>query len=205
MAIEETRLNELLFDRFKKGDELAFEHIFKSNFNRIVGFCDQFIQNHNDAKNIAQDTFIHLWLNREKINKPTGIDSFLFTYAKSGCLDYVRHRGVVERYSERALNEAEQLINIETLECFDFQSIEFIELQDLITQSIKKLPEKCRMVFKMKRFEGKMNKEISEELGITVKSVEANMTRALKILKQYLSEYLPVILVQFVIQHLSCL
>ncbi|WP_346860180.1 RNA polymerase sigma-70 factor [uncultured Draconibacterium sp.] len=200
MILENNSLNEFFFARFKDGDELAFEHIFKSKFNQIAGFCDQFISSHDDAQNMAQEAFLNLWLNRKKIEKPSGINSFLYTFAKSACLNFIRHQQVVEKYSSQALNEKEQLLNSEVLESFDFNSIEITELDELIQKSISTLPEKCRLVFIKKRFEGKMNKEIAEELGINVKSVEANMTRAIKALKASLSEYLPAILVLFIVQ-----
>ncbi|MCY1723076.1 RNA polymerase sigma-70 factor [Prolixibacteraceae bacterium Z1-6] len=203
MTLDNNSLNDFLFSRFKNGDELAFEHIFKSKFNQIIGFCDQFISDHDDAKNITQEAFINLWLNRNKIEKPSGINSFLYTFAKSNCLNFIRHQAVEEKYTDHALHEKEQLLNAEVLESFDFNSLEFIELEELIQKSISNLPEKCREVFIKKRFEGKMNKEIAEDLGINIKSVEANMTRAIKALKKNLSEYLPAILVQLIVQYLN--
>lgn len=200
MILENNSLNDFFFARFKDGDELAFEHIFKSKFNQIAGFCEQFISSHDDALNMAQEAFLNLWLNRRKIDKPSGINSFLYTFAKSACLNFIRHQQVIVKYSSQALNEKEQLLNSEVLESFDFNSIEITELNELIQKSINTLPEKCRMVFIKKRFEGKMNKEIAQELGINVKSVEANMTRAVKALKSNLSDYLPAILVLFIVQ-----
>ncbi|MBL7968435.1 MAG: RNA polymerase sigma-70 factor [Prolixibacteraceae bacterium] len=182
---------------------MAFEKIFKSNYNQLVGFCNQFIADKDKAQSLTQEAFINLWLNREKIETFNGIKSFLYTYAKSVCLNYLRHKKVVSKYEDRQLFEKEETLNREVLESFDFNSLEFIELETLIRQSINELPEKCRQVFIMSRFEGKMNKEISDELNISVKAVEANMTRALKLLRIRLSEYLPIFLVQLVMQYIS--
>ena len=155
------------------------------------------------AQSLAQEAFIHLWLNREKIETLNGIRSFLYTYAKSSCLNDIRHRKIVSKYQDKHLQAKEEQLNIEVLESFDFQSLEFSELEALIKRSIDELPEKCRLVFLMSRMEGKKNKEIAEELDISVKSVEANITRALKTLKSNLSEYLPALLVQILLQHFS--
>lgn len=195
MDLDKNSLNEFLFLRFKKGDELAFEHIFKSVYNQLVGFCTQFINNPDEAKGIAQEAFVNLWLNREKLEKPTGVNAFLYTAAKSACLKHIRHKQVVEKYAESRLNEMEKDIWLESLDSLDFHSVEYVELNELIQQSINKLPERCRMVFEKKRFKGKTSKEIAEDMGITVKSVEANMTRALKVLKSSLAEYLPLSLI----------
>ena len=203
MEMGKNDLNDFFFLRFKGGDEKAFESIFKSDYNHIVGFCKQFINDHDKAKSQAQEAFINLWINREKIETFNGIRSFLYTYARSACLNYIRHKKVIDKYSDKQLQTKEDLLNREVLESFDFNSLEFLELEEVISRSVDELPEKCRQVFVMSRFEGKMNKEIATELGISVKSVEANITRALKTLKLNLSEYLPVVLVQIVMQYIS--
>jgi len=203
MGIEQQEMNDFFMLRFKNGDEKAFETIFKSDYNKIVGFCNQFVNDRERAKNQAQEAFINLWLNREKIATFNGIRSFLYTYAKSACLNYIRHEKVVSKYSDKQLQQKENLLNREVLESFDFNSLEFSELEELILRSIDELPEKCRQVFVMSRFDGKTNREIAEELGISVKSVEANMTRALKALKSNLSDYLPLVLIQIIMQYVS--
>lgn len=203
MTTERIDSENFFLHRFKSGDELAFEKIFKSNYNPLVGFCNQFVSDQDKAQSLTQEAFINLWLNREKIETINGIKSFLYTYAKSVCLNYLRHKKVVSKYEDRQLLQKEEELNREVLESFDFNSLEFTELETLIQQAINELPEKCRQVFMMSRFEGKMNKEISEELNISVKAVEANMTRALKMLRIRLSEYLPAFLVQLVMQYIS--
>ncbi len=195
--------DQFFIHRFKEGDEKVFETVFNSDYDMIVGFCSHFTNDLERARNQAQEAFLNLWLTRDKIETINGIRSFLYTYAKSSCLNYLRHEKVASRYENRMLHEKELQLNAETLESFDFYSLEFVELDELIKKSIDELPEKCRKVFQMSRFEGKKNREIADELNITVKSVEANMTRALKALKDSLSEYLPVVLVQIIMQYLS--
>jgi RNA polymerase sigma-70 factor (ECF subfamily) len=203
MLIEQSELNDFFFLRFKNGDELAFEKIFKSNNGQIVGFCNQFINDWDKAKSLTQEAFINLWINREKIETLNGIKAFLYTYAKSSCLNYIRHRKIIAKYEDLQLQSKEDRLNREVLESFDFNSLEFIELEELIMRSINQLPDQCRRVFMLSRFEGKMNKEIAEDLNISIKSVEANMTRSLKSLRTDLADYLPVILVQLIMQYLS--
>jgi RNA polymerase sigma-70 factor (ECF subfamily) len=203
MVVKQTDLDDFFLLRFKSGDELAFEKIFKSNHSQIVGFCNHFVMDPDKAKGLAQEVFLNLWINRGKIETLNGIKAFLYTFAKSSCLNYIRHQKVIRKYEDEHLQEMESELNRETLESFDFNSLEFSELETLIRQAIDDLPEKCREVFMMSRFEGKMNKEISEELNISVKAVEAHMTRALRTLRLKLSEYLPAILVQMIMHHIS--
>lgn len=203
MTSEQIDFDDFFLLRFKKGDELAFEKIFKSNYNPIVGFCHQFISDLDKSKSLAQEVFLNLWLSREKIRNLNGIKAFLYTSAKSACLNYIRHQKVIRKYEDKHLQEMENKLNQEVLESFDFNALEFSELEGYIHRAINDLPDKCRQVFILSRFEGKMNKEIAEELNISVKAVEANITRALKTLKTRLSDYLPAILVQLILQHIS--
>lgn len=193
---------EFLFNQFQRGDERAFERIFKSNYNQLVGFCSQFTRDTEMSKGIAQEAFINLWVSREKIKTFNGIKAFLYTYAKSQCLNSIRHKQVVYKYEDKSLQLQEERLNVEVLQSFEFQSLEFVELENLIETSIRSLPEKCQLVFRMSRQEGKKNKEISEELNISIKSVEANITKALKVLRADLAQFLPTILVEMIIHWL---
>ncbi len=203
MVLRKTELDDFLLLRFKNGDELAFEKIFNSTYKHIVGFCYQFIRDEDKAQNLAQEAFLNLWLNREKIRNANGIKAFLYTFAKSGCLNDIRHRKIVKKYEDRHLQAKENELDSEILESFDFNALEFSELETLIRQAIAELPEKCRQVFILSRLENKMNKEIAAELGISVKAVEANMSRALKTLRLKLADYIPSVVLQAIIYHLS--
>ncbi|HEY5688671.1 MAG TPA: RNA polymerase sigma-70 factor [Yeosuana sp.] len=187
--------NDLLhFNNFKKGEELAFEYFFNHYYNKILGFCVQFLYDDDEAKSITQESFLNLWLNRENITTINGISSFLYTYAKSKCLNAIRHQKVKEKFKTDILNEKERALDIEILKSMNFDTLALTELEELIHQSIQELPEKTKSVFLKKRFENKNNQEIAYELNMSVKSVEAYMTKALKVMKDKLSDYLPVIL-----------
>jgi len=181
------------FSSFSSGDDKTFNIIFNSNYEALVGFCFQFIPDIEEARNIAQQAIIKLWLNRKKVEKVTGIRAFLYTSAKTDCLNYLRHEKYKIGYIETSLKQKEYQLNREILESFDFGCLEYTELEELIQKAVDNLPEKCRLVFVKSRFEDKKNQEIANELGIALKSVESNMTRALKILRNNLKDYLPVI------------
>lgn len=167
-------------------------------FNQIVGFCTEFIKDRDQAKNIAQEAFLKLWLNKEKVQKINGIRAFLYTSAKSDCLNLFRHKKVVQKYFDSSLRKREESLNVEVLNAMNFDTLMLKELEDLIEGSVNELPDKCKQVFKMRRVEFKKNKEIAVELDISIKAVEANMTRALKHLKNKLSGYLPAMILLIV-------
>ncbi|MCB4807599.1 RNA polymerase sigma-70 factor [Tamlana sp. 62-3] len=189
----------LLLKQFKSGNERTFEHFFNKYYNHIVGFCVQFVYSENEAKNITQEAFVNLWLNKEKIDSLNGIKSFLYTYSKSKCLNAIRHQKVKEKYKNQALNNKEKQLNIEVLNAMKFDTMSLTELESLITQSVYELPDKTQEIFIKKRFENKKNKEIALELNISIKTVEAHITKALNILKTKLSDYLPSILIAFLL------
>lgn len=179
-----------LFHSFKQGDETAFKFFYDKYFKRIQSFSIQFIYDQDEAENLAQEALLHLWQSRENVESINGIQAFLFTYAKSKCLNLIRHNKVKNKFKNDLLNHKERELNIEVLNSIQFDPLELTELERIIQESISYLPPKTREVFIKKRFENKKNAEIAEELGVSLKAVEAHMTKALKILKTRLSDYL---------------
>jgi len=200
MTMKKTQNKELLkFINFKKGDERAFEYFFHKFYNNIVGFCVQFIHDESDAKGLTQEAFLNLWKQREKIETINGISSFLYTFSKSKCLNILRHRKVKEKYVNNTLNKKERLLNLEVLQSLQFDSLTFVELEELLFTSIEELPEKTKQIFRSKKFENKKNKEIAAEMNISIKTVEVHFSKAIKVLKTKLSDYLPAILLYFIL------
>ncbi|WP_346854839.1 RNA polymerase sigma-70 factor [uncultured Draconibacterium sp.] len=191
MGSEKNEIDLLLF---KSGDEKTFEVIFNANYEAIVGFCTQFISDVDASKSTAQQAFINLWLNRDKVERVNGIRAFLYTAAKTGCLNYLRHEKYKIQYQKHTIAEKENRLNQDILQSFQFNRLEYMELEEMIQSAIDKLPEKCKVVFMKSRFEGKKNQEIADELNMALKSVESNITRALKILRKELQEVLPLVL-----------
>ena len=178
------------FESFKEGNETAFTYFYDKYFRRIQSFSVQFIYDAEEAENLAQEAFLNLWQNRENIESINGIQSFLYTYSKSKCLNLIRHNKVKDKFKNEVLNQKERELDIEVLNSISFDTLELTELERIIQESINELPPKTREVFIKKRFENKKNAEIAEEMQVTLKAVEAHMTKALKILKTKLSDYL---------------
>jgi RNA polymerase sigma-70 factor (ECF subfamily) len=178
------------FESFKKGEEVAFTYFYDKYFRRIEAFSFQFIHDKTEAENLAQEAFINLWQNKDNIDAINGIQSFLYTYAKSKCLNLIRHNKVKDKFKSDLLNSKERELDIEILNSIQFDTLELTELERIINESINDLPPKTREVFIKKRFENKKNAEIAEEMQVSLKAVEAHMTKALKILKTKLSDYL---------------
>ena len=183
------------FESFKKGNEKVYELIFRQYYNQIVAFSYSFVDDKHIAENVAQESFINLWTNRGKVEKPAGIRSFLYTVARSRSLNSLREKKRHRMHITDTTDIRELELNVKILESFDFNDYDFAELETLMREAIKELPERCREVFMKSRFDGKKNAEVAEELNISVQAVEANITRAIKKLRIYLSDYLPAIMI----------
>ncbi|KDN54197.1 RNA polymerase sigma-70 factor [Flavobacterium seoulense] len=187
-------LESIHFESFKKGDQGAFAYFYDCYFKKIQAFSISFIYDKEEAENVTQEAFLHLWENRDTIESINGITSFLYTYTKSKCLNIIRHNKVKDRFKDDILNQKEKELDTEILNSISFDTLEISELEHLINGSISNLPPKTREVFIKKRFEQKKNVEIAEEMQVTLKAVEAHMTKALKLLRNSLSDYLTLIL-----------
>ncbi|PCE64747.1 RNA polymerase sigma-70 factor [Sediminicola luteus] len=194
---KEIRLDEKLFLRFKAGDQGAFRYLFDSYYEMLVGFCKQFVYDADKAQSLAQDAFVSLWMKRDKIKTLAGVKSFLYTSAKCSCIDLLRHSKVVNRYKDAELYRLEKEMNLEVLKSLDFDSLVYSEMEGQVQRAIANLPERSREVFLLKREGNKKNREIAEELNISVKAVEANMARAIKGLKHALSYFVGLLLFLF--------
>ena len=178
------------FTAFKEGDQAAFSYFYSKYFLKIQSFSFQFLYDLNDAENLAQEAFVYLWEKRESIESIGGIPSFLYTFTKSKCLNMIRHKKVKDKFQSDFLNEKQRELDVEILNTIQLDTLELIELESIIQESISNLPPKTREVFIKKRFENKKNTEIAQEMGVSLKAVEAHVTKALRILKTKLSDYL---------------
>ena len=164
-----------------------FEQLFKEHFVHLCNFARNYVPDLDDAKEIVQDVFINLWNKRETISSEKSVKSYLFTSVKNRCFNFIRDN---KKFRSNVLD-----IDIADYEMpYENDSFSGSELQTKINNAINKLPEKCRQVFKLSRIEELKYKEIAEKLNISVKTVEAQMSKALKVLREELKEYITVIL-----------
>ena len=171
-----------------------FRSIFDQYYPMLFHLGKEYLQDEDEAKEVAQNAFVKLWEIRESLSNESNIRNFLYTIAKNNCLNSLKRREVIAVHHDR-LKYLEMHFNYEALNRMDHNYLEFSELKEKIEAAISNLPENCRRVFYLSRFEDKSNKEIAEELDVTVKTVEAHMTKALKYLRNELKDYLPVLLV----------
>ncbi len=173
--------------RINKGNEEAFEVLFELYYNKLLYIARNYISSKEDTEEIVQDVFVKVWKNRKNIT--TNINGYLFKVTKNTCLDYLRQKKH-KLNSSGNIVQLEAFINYAALSDQNAASILEKELEKKIQDSIELLPKKCKQVFVKSRIEGLKNREISDELDISVKTVENHMSKALKHMRLHLREFL---------------
>jgi RNA polymerase sigma-70 factor, ECF subfamily len=160
--------------RIRNGDVGQFESLFRSSYISLVRYARTLIKDYDTAEEIVQDLFFRLWQDKEKLNIESSLNGYLFRSVHNRCLHYIEHKRVVERHAEEmSLSQSESQESPSDI-------LNYKELQEKIARIIERLPERCGKIFTMNRFEGLKYTEIAEKLSVSVKTVEANMGRALK-------------------------
>lgn len=182
MTLKELELISL--SALKNGSTAAFDLCFEVYFTGLCTFANKLVRDPSVAQDIVQELFVNLWVQREKLEIHTSLKSFLFQSVKNNCLDHIKHSNVEHAFAVRYINEhAEEYENIYS----DFAKKEILRALDI---AVEKLPKQCKAVFLMSRFDYKTYKEIADVLGLTVKTVENHMGRALHIIRLELKDFL---------------
>ncbi len=188
-----------LFERLRDSDEVAFKVIYNNYYPRLYYFVLEFIPLKDVAENIVQDTFVALWDKRKGLKDNTNLAPYLFTVAKNNALYRLRDRKYKQKLFSHAIDAREVDLNTGTLATIDTSSFAFLEIEHIIKETLSSLPPQCRTVFELSRFREMKNREIAEELNISVKTVEGHITKGLKTFKVALKDYLPLVAYLFVL------
>lgn len=188
-----------LFEKLRSGDEVAFKVIYNKYVPRLFYFIHEYISQSDMVENIVQDTLMVLWDKRTTLSDETNLSAYLFTVAKNNCLYKLRDaRYRTKLYDSSDSGDLEMRANMDALSSLDTSVLTFSEIERIIANTLDKLPPQCRIVFNLSRFEEKKYKEIAQELNISVKAVEGHISKALKIFRENLKEFLPLISFLFI-------
>jgi len=179
--------------RLKLGDEQAFELLFRKYYVRLCSFANKFLNDPEEAREIVQHLFAKIWENRDEIDPEDCLKAYLFKIAHNLSINRLRRKKVELKYTEVL-----KLVYIEQQEDSVHESLLSRELEEHIALSIEKLPVKCRRVFELSRIEGLKYREIADTLNISVKTVEAQMSKAIRSLRIELSDYLVLLFIALI-------
>jgi RNA polymerase sigma-70 factor (ECF subfamily) len=172
------------FLKIKDGDIKAFERIFRHYYTPLYLYAFSITGQKEASEEVVQDIFYMIWKDREKIQILLSVKSYLYKSVKNRSLHYLEHLRVREQYHENFLKG-----NSPTTEASPHEILEYKELEKIVETTLKKLPERCRHIFYMHRMNGKKYKEIAATLSISVKTVEAEMTKVYQALRTEIENY----------------
>lgn len=180
---------------------MDFEEFYITWYSRAKRFAMEYVSSESDAENIVQDVFVRIYERREWFGESVSPLSYLLASVKHGCLDFLRRKTAEQSAADAVRDEIcqERRMKIDSLEAFDTSFSDESEIMDTLRRALDNLPERCRQIFVMSKIEGKRQKEIAEELRISVNTVESQMAIAYCKLRQELKSRLPILFLLFVI------
>ncbi|MFP4621724.1 MAG: RNA polymerase sigma-70 factor [Bacteroidales bacterium] len=176
-----------LLKKIKKGDVKSFEMLFRDYYEELCHYANRYLKDLDLAEEAVQDIFFSIWKNRESLQIKQSVKSYLYIATRNKCLKTIRSQNMAAQYSDYVKNAPHEQVTTPVDE------LNAKELNLLIERTLNQLPERMGKVFRMNRFQGLKYTEIADQLSISVKTVEANMGKALKIFRKNLDEFLRVI------------
>lgn len=157
-------------------DTKTFETVFKQNFVSVTAYCNKYVRDTEDAKDLAHRAFMKVWEKREEIPEGSNIKALIFRIAHNLSINYIR--------DHKKFCDEEELQTVESENSDADNEIRAAELEAAVIDTINRMPEKSKKVFLMSRYENLSNNNIADKLGISIKTVEAHITTALKLLRK---------------------
>lgn len=171
---------QILVERLRNKDKRAFELVFNEYYGLLKSYAFRFVDEVEEAEEIVQDVFVKFWEKCEKIAADSSVKSYLYRSVHNTALNYLKHQKVKDAYRQYVIGFME--------EAAEEVKEEKTGVQERILAEIDNLPPRCSEIFKLSRLEGLKYKEIAEHLKISIKTVEVQMGKALKILREKLKD-----------------
>lgn len=177
---------------------ITFNRLYEQYNQRFIRFAQSYVTADEVAEDIVNDSFLYYWENKNTI-ADQNISAYLLTIVKHKCINYLKHLSLEQqaKASFESLEKWELQLKISTLEACDPETLLSDEIQALVRKALCSMPPQTRDILIRSRYQLQSNKEIADELHISVKSVEYHITKALKILRVVLKDYFPVWLLYF--------
>lgn len=170
------------------GDENVFEQVFRLHYQRLCNYAAGIVADTDEAEEVVQQIFLNLWEKRMNVEITLSLKSYLYRAVHNACLNKLKQQKVRKLYADEQIKITDEAYEHTS------QTILKTELEKQIHNAINTLPEQCRLVFKLSRFEEMKYAEIAAHLGISIKTVENHMGKALRIMREQLKDYLPIII-----------
>lgn len=175
---------------FQEGDEKLFEEIYTKYLPRIVSFAYGYLNNTQEAQNVAQDVFIAFWRSKDNVILQEKVLPYLIVITKNQCLNILKRNNRAKEYCIRSLDEKTTYLNTVALGNRGAMKIYETEVNTLINKAVSQMKPKIRETFLKSRVKGLKNREIAQNEGVAESTIEARIKIALLIMKKLLKDYL---------------
>ena len=173
-----------LLDGLRRGDHDAFDAIFRTHYPALVGLAESLLRGRGLAEEVVQEVMLELWRRRESLSIDESLRAYLFRATRNRALNHLRH--------ERVRVAAAPRLQVDTSSSAEAEpNLVQQEIDAALAQAMSLLPPRCREVFELSRVHGLRYAEIADTLGVSVKTVEAQMGKALRILRGEMAQWLP--------------
>ena len=173
----------LLLKRIKEGDIRSFEQVFRHYYIPLLFYSYSICGSREEAEEIVQELFYNIWKDRTNLQSVNVLKSYLYGAVRNGSLQYLERLDVRRRHQEKVAARSEATRNPE-------EQLELLELEELIRTTLEQMPERRRRIFGMHRDEGLTYREIAAQLDVSVKTVEAEMSKAIQMLRKAVDHYM---------------
>lgn len=170
--------------KIQGGDIKEFEQLFTRYYEPLCRYANTILKDMDIAEDIVQEFFYSFWKNRTTFTLKLSLNSYLYHSIRNNALHHLQHIAIRQKYADELKSESQEDLLISQPD-----EIGYKELSKVIDETLKQLPERCSRVFCLNRFEGKKYREIAEILSISIKTVEADMGKALQLFRKTLKDY----------------
>lgn len=178
--------------KLREGDTDIYIFLFRQFYVPLCAYARRYVGRKDIAEEIVSETFFNIWKNRENLHVTTSVKSYLFQAVSNNAISYLRKIKKEEGLISLHENEITDRLNlVSAAEDIPSESLIMKDLIKTIDMAVDSLPAQQQKVFRLKRYDGKKNREIAEIMGISVKTVEMHLSKALLSLRRSLKEYLP--------------
>jgi RNA polymerase sigma-70 factor (ECF subfamily) len=172
----------------RTSDAAAFEAMFRAYKNDLVAFVASLLHSHETAQEVVQEIFLRIWQQRELWEFPGPLNTYLFRAARNGAISRLRHDRIEARFRARVASGGSAPVHGSRLPQTD-ERVRVADLAGAIQRAVNELPERCREVFRLSRYHHLSHAQVADVLGISVNTVEVQMTRAISFLRKRLAEF----------------
>ena len=172
-----------ILKQIREGNESAFEAVFNEYYESLAYFALKYVGNAQAAEDIVQELFVKIWANRQTLHVEQSLGAYLYGAVKNACFNYLKSQKIRSEYASKQIQTSES-------ETFIPNEIDAADLNVLIETAIFSMPGERQKIFRMSRVEGLKYAEIAEKQGISIKTVEAQMGKALQYMRSMLKDFL---------------